>query len=125
MESLLIEAKKDTPRIFFSKDENVFEVTGRSLPEDVIDFYTPVIKWVEKYVEDPLDETKIIFKLDYVNSTSSKMLAEVLEVFEKIVENGKVVKAEWHYNAEDDDIILAGQEFDETIEINFEFHPFY
>ena len=49
----------------------------------------------------------------------------VLETFEKIIDDGKKVSAEWHYNAEDDDIILAGQEFDETLDIDFEFHPIY
>lgn len=123
MESLLIEAKKDTPRIYFSKSEKTFEMSGKSLPEDVIDFYTPVLDWIKQYIKDPLDETMIVLKLEYINSTSSKIVSEMLELFESILENGKIVRVKWYYPDEDDDIKITGEELKETMGFNIELIP--
>jgi hypothetical protein len=123
MDNLLFEAKKDTPRIYFSKEKKIFEMSGKSLPEDVVDFYEPVLNWLKEYVKDPLEETVVVFKLEYINSTSSKIVAEMLEIFEMILESGKIIRAKWYYPDEDDDIKLTGEEFSETMKFNIDLVP--
>lgn len=98
-------------------------MSGKSLPEDVIDFYTPVLDWIKQYIKDPLDETMIVLKLEYINSTSSKIVSEMLELFESILENGKIVRVKWYYPDEDDDIKITGEELKETMGFNIELIP--
>ena len=57
MEPLTITASDDTPEISFDKQTNKFQITGKSLPEDVIEFYSPIFNWLERYVADPNEET--------------------------------------------------------------------
>ena len=49
MEILDIRGTTDTPKVLFDPDNNIFEISGRSLPEDVITFYQPVIEWLDDY----------------------------------------------------------------------------
>ena len=69
MESLIIEGAENSPSVILNKQENNFEISGRSLPEEVIGFYSPVMNWLEKYVRDPNDKTLFKLKLDYILSS--------------------------------------------------------
>ena len=40
---LIIEETKSTPKIILDKDKGIFEIKGRSLPENVMFFYQKVI----------------------------------------------------------------------------------
>jgi len=46
MEPLIIEATPKTPKVVFDPNENLYEISGRSLPENVVKTYDPVIKWI-------------------------------------------------------------------------------
>jgi hypothetical protein len=121
MEPLIIERKTDTPSVYFSKEENKFEIEGRSLPEDVNEFYDPVINWLKEYREQPNPKTVFVVKLDYYNSASSKMLSEIFEELETIQLKGSDILVEWHYNEDDEDMQYSGEEYSEIINIPFEF----
>ena len=53
MEILNLEGTEDTPKIILDKKNGIFEISGRSLPEDSAEFYRPVLEWIEKYSSDP------------------------------------------------------------------------
>jgi hypothetical protein len=117
MNALNLEATQDTPQITLDKGSGKFEVSGRSLPEDVIEFYTPVIEWLQGYAKASNPKTVFIFKLDYFNTASSKMILELLKALKDI--NGAQV--EWYYQEDDEDILDAGKEFSEQVNIPFDF----
>ena len=60
MEALIIKETNDTPAITFDKENNRFEIKGKSLPENVNSFYEPVLKWLEQYFENPNPKTEYI-----------------------------------------------------------------
>jgi len=45
MEPILITETYDCPGITLDQENNIFQITGRSLPEDVYTFYDPIIVW--------------------------------------------------------------------------------
>jgi len=49
MEKLIIEATVNSPRIVLDPEEKKFEFSGESRPENVRNFYLPVLEWLEKY----------------------------------------------------------------------------
>ncbi|MFN4811466.1 MAG: SiaC family regulatory phosphoprotein, partial [Bacteroidota bacterium] len=49
METLLIEGSAKTPTIKFDAEQGIIEIKGRSIPENSIEFYKPLIDWLEKY----------------------------------------------------------------------------
>ena len=117
MNILNLEGGEDTPRIVLDKNNGIMEISGRSLPEDSTEFYKPVLDWIEAYANDPNPATTFVFKLEYFNTASSKLILDVLYALEDI----KGVKVRWYFNEEDEDMEEAGQEFSELVEIPFEF----
>lgn len=125
MESLHIQATEFTPEIYFNVEENMFEISGFSRPEDVRTFYQQFFSWIEEHsseiekTKSKSDKLKVVFKLVYFNSASSKCLLDILIALKKIyLEN---LDIEWHYEEGDEDLLEAGEEFSNAIEVNFRY----
>ena len=117
---LVIEETQDTPRVFFDKASGVFEISGRSLPENAIKFYAPVLKWLEDYVASPNAKTCFDFKLDYFNSASTKKIYEIVSLMETLVETKQEVVIRWYYSKDDELIKSKGLEMKEMVEVPFD-----
>ena len=84
MEALRIEATIDTPGIILDSSNNVFEISGKSYPEDTKEFYSEVLHWMDLYVVTPNPKTNFVFKLKYFNSSSYKPIFDILGKLEAI-----------------------------------------
>jgi hypothetical protein len=120
MEALRIEATDDSPEVILDKEGNRFEVSGKSLPEDVVEFYQPVIDWLDIYRKDPNPKTEFSFRLDYFNTASSKLILDILMIFEEMVEEGHGILVRWLSLESDEDMQEAGREYEEMVEVPFE-----
>ena len=63
MESLLIEGTPKTPTVKFDSTAGVFEIKGRSIPENSVEFYKPLVDWLDNYKESPLAKTVVNIRL--------------------------------------------------------------
>jgi hypothetical protein len=120
MEVLDIRGTTDTPKVLFDSENNIFEISGRSLPEDVITFYQPVIDWLDDYKQIPNKSTEFVFKYIYFNTATSKLIQDILLRLEQIHETGNEVKVIWYYEEDDEDMHDLGLEFKENVDIPFE-----
>ena len=66
METLKINNTEDTPSVILDMDNELFEIAGKSLPEDVNTFYKPVLSWIEEYTRNPAPKTVFNFRLAYL-----------------------------------------------------------
>ena len=107
----------DTPEIILDKTNGIFEISGRSLPEDSIEFFLPVFQWLAQYKSEPNAITEFVFKLEYANTASSKMIQDVLTALEKI----RGVTIIWYHFEEDEDMEDMGHEFSELVDVPFVF----
>lgn len=123
MEALYIEPTNDTPNIILDKGKNHFEISGKSLPEDVNSFYEPVLNWLDKYFADPNPKTSLLFNLDYLNTASSKSLLSLFLILENAVAAGKDVEVIWQYVEDDEDMFDVGEEYSEIIKVPFQIVP--
>ncbi|MDK2979567.1 MAG: hypothetical protein PWP52_2281 [Bacteroidales bacterium] len=121
MEPLLIEALESTPKIFLDKENSKFVIAGKSFPEESKTFYAPVFEWLEEYAKNPNDKTWFEFKMEYFNSASSLMLLEIMNILNKMNKAGKEVKIIWNYLDGDDDMLEAGEEYAELVNVPFEY----
>jgi hypothetical protein len=121
MDALIIEQTQSNPKIVFDKDNGVFEITGRSLPEDAMGFYQPVLDWLKAYIADPNPTTTLVFELDYFNTASSKVILELIKIFRNAVTDGLNGQIIWSYLEDDDDTLEAGQDFSSIIKFPFTF----
>ncbi len=121
MAKLDIESTEDTPRVLFDAEGNVFEISGRSLPEDAPSFYGPILDWLDEYYGGtPLPTTTFDFKLEYFNTASSKLILDVLMKLEEHHTAGNDSLIRWHYDEDDEDMQEAGEEFADLVEVPFE-----
>lgn len=117
MNVLLIDETADTPKVILNKEKNIFEMSGRSLPEDSVSFFSPVLAWLQEYGSAPNPETLFHFKLEYFNTASSKLILDILHVLKKI----QGIQVLWYYYEDDEDILDIGKEFSEQVSIPFSF----
>lgn len=117
MTNINLEGTEDTPKIILDGTNNIFEISGRSLPEDCAQFYKPILDWLDAFT--PSSGMNFVFKLDYFNTASSKLILDILNRLEKIKNKGKDVKVLWYYAEDDEDMQEAGEEFSELVEVPF------
>lgn len=117
MDPLIIEPTDESPEVILDKENGRFEFGGKSLPEDVKEFYSPILIWLENYVKDPNDETNVKFKFDYFNSASAKQILDILSFFEQVKEGGGNVKIDWYYMEDDEDMEEAGDSYGALVEL--------
>ena len=120
METLRIEQTDDSPLVILDQENQQFEISGKSLPEDVLDFYQPVLDWLSAYREKPLSLTLFNLKLIYFNTATSKLIMDILLIFEEMVVEGHEIVIRWHSLRSDEDMQEAGKEYEEMIEVPFE-----
>lgn len=120
MEVIKIIGTDDTPSVILDSKNEIFEVSGRSLPEDVAAFYEPILDWLTRYSESPNGKTVFNFKLVYFNTASSKLLLDILLKLEQIYEAGNDVLIRWHFPEDDEDMEEAGEEYADIVEVPFE-----
>lgn len=120
METLRLEQTDDSPLVILDPADKLFEMSGKSLPEDAVDFYQPILDWLGAYRKEPLERTIFDLRLIYFNTASSKLIMDILLIFEEMVEEGHEVLIRWHAPKSDEDMQEAGREFEEMIAVPFE-----
>jgi len=102
MNAIRLIGTDDTPGVVLDKEAGKFELSGRSMPEDVVAFFQPILDWIEDYKDSPNSKTVFDFKLTYFNTASSKLLMDILMMLEEMHEDGHEVLAKWHYPSDDE-----------------------
>jgi|SRR5690606_20733584 len=117
MDNFYLEPTPKTPKISFNIEDGSFIISGRSIPENSIEFYRPVLEWLEDYVNEPKGETNLDVRLEYFNTSSSKCLVEIFRKLEKLKKKGKEAGIRWYYEEEDEDMQESGEDFREIIKL--------
>ena len=120
MENLVIEPKFNTPSINFDAGSGYLLMKGRSIPEDPEKFYEPILTWLAEYFKETPRETVLEFRLEYVNSGSSKYILELLRRLQKLVRKGMDIKIIWCFETDDESIEDLGEHYKHTVEIPME-----
>lgn len=121
MHELNIPATDDTPAVRFDVIHGIFEISGKSMPEDVAKFYNPIIRWLESTVNIKLTQLEVHFRFKYFNTSSSKMILELLKRIQLIKNSGKEVVINWYYLKIDEDMLEEGRNFSDMVDVPFKF----
>ena len=119
MEKISIEGTPETPTINFDVAKGFLEIKGRSIPENSIEFYKPLVDWLEKYAANPQSATNVNIQLEYFNTSSSKCILDVFKKLEAINKGGSAVVINWHYEEDDEDMLEAGEDYQAIINVPF------
>lgn len=122
MEKYTIEATANTPNIKFDLEKGELNISGRSIPENSIEFYNPLFAALDKYLAhpNPKNATILNIQLEYYNSSSSACLLSVFKKLEKFNKGvGSPVTINWIYEENDEDILAAGKNFEGMVDLPF------
>lgn len=116
MSAIRLEGTAKTPEVEFNDAPLSMSISGRSIPENSIEFYQPLMDWVQSHLTRADAELEISIRLEYFNTSSSKCLMDLLKRVEKSPVQARV---SWYYEEEDEDMLEAGEDYDAIIDLPF------
>lgn len=119
MTDLFIRKSPTTPLIDFRAASGKFLVEGRSIPEDPGLFFDPVYKWLEEYFSSPAADSVFDFKLEYINSGSSKYFLTLLKFIASHHGKASSCTINWHYEEDDESVLELGQHYKNSLQVPF------
>jgi hypothetical protein len=123
MEKYEIDGTPKTPTIIFDINGGVLDIKGRSIPENSIEFYKPLVDSLDKYSLAVKPATTVNVQLEYFNTSSSKCILDIFKKLESIHKSGSEVTINWHYEEDDEDMLEAGEDYQAIIGIPFKMVP--
>ena len=120
MEELRISPTKNTHEITLNP-EGIIRIKGRSIHENVSDFFEPVEDWISEYIAVPADITSVDMNLEYFNSASAKVFIHILQKVTYVTLKHKKFVFNWYYEEGDDDILERGEYFASVLDVRINF----
>lgn len=118
MNLLDIPQTTSTPRISFSPGSNRMLMIGESYPENSFFFYAPVFAWIKEYLATGQPLTLDI-NIDYMNSSSTKCMLDLLDLLEDHFKKGMKIEIVWRYDQENSRSLDLAEEFCEEVTLPF------
>lgn len=123
MKSLFCEGTNTTFEVTMNKDASLFQIKGKSRPENVVEFFEPIFSWIDTYFENPNENTVLNFYLDYFNSSTAKVLIRFFVKLESYYKKGNNILINWYYNENDEDMLETGEDFESLVVLPFKIMP--
>ncbi len=115
MENLKIEGSHKNffiPTVDFNASTGICQIFGESFLEDTMEFYNPILEWLENYIDSVKGPIALIIKLTYFNTSTSRSILDILNLLKDYQEEGGEVVVNWHYDENDVDM---GEDIDDYI----------
>jgi len=115
------EKTKASPYVLIDEDKSYMCFEGESYLEDVFSFFSEINDWLEKYLSSDFTELTFDCALEYFNSSTTKILYNMLRYMD-LHSQGKKVVVNWIVADEDDDMLIeCGEDYQEEMD-HLEFH---
>ena len=125
MEKFYLQKTSFSPEIILDPNANLFKIAGESRPENVPKFYAPVFNWFESYLAETSEEKNLQinlqFNYDYFNSTTAKVMLDLINLIKNLSTNKLKLVVTWFYEGMDDDIFDSGKELERLTQVKFKF----
>ncbi len=120
MEKIEIKETSKTPSVHFDPVKGVFEMHGKSIPENSNSFYSPLFQYIDKYAGSPAEVTVLNVSFEFFNTSSSNRIHALFKRFEKIYLADRDVLIRWYYEKGDENMRDAGRDFKAILQVPFE-----
>jgi len=118
MESIRIEKTQKAP-LFVLKDGYI-RLSGRSIPQNARQLYKICFDWIEQYIQLPSPETKVDLFFEYIDTSSTRCVVEILAKLCTIPENtNNRVEINWYYETDDEDSFDLGAYIQAHLKVPF------
>jgi len=120
MDVLIREGSQIIPKITFNPAGKI-DISGRSIHEDPKIFFDPLCEWIENYCKNPPEITNVNIELEYFNSGSARYILKILRRLGRLIDDGKKLIINWHFEEGDDDILERGEYYASILKTTFNF----
>jgi hypothetical protein len=107
---------ENTPKVVLDP-EGVIMIKGRSMINNAAEFYKQIEEWIDIYVSNPADMTRVEICLEYFNGVNSIIFISLLRKITKVKLKDKLVEINWYYEEDDDDILAQGENISTVLNI--------
>ena len=120
VENLNIKGTEYTPEIYLQTNGKLL-LKGISTPSNSYSVYRPVIDWLDNFKLAKPEVIKLIFHLEYINTSTKNMLLQVIQKCNSFKEIGSEVEIIWQYDVEDEDQLDLGHMLESIVRCKFKF----
>ena len=111
-----------TPEVLVDPEKGYLSIGGNSMPENVNKFFAPVLEHIQAYIENPAGKTRVVFRIEYINSSSSQLMLAILYKLKELEKKDHPLTIEWHFMVDDEDIYETGKSYAELSGLTFNFY---
>ena len=111
-----IPALRNTPFVHIREGEIIFR--GRCIPEDPNIFFRPLLNDIKEYCQHKFLKTHVIMDLEYINTSSTRWLVDLLSELHKCKQE---ILVEWYYEFGDEDMMDLGKIIQSVVKVPFRF----
>ena len=105
-----------SPYLLIDEANNRMLIKGESYHENVIEFFADVNEWLDERFVDACDEFTFDCELTYFNSSTAKLLMDILLLLDEYAADGKEITVNWYADEGNDIVIECGEDFKEEME---------
>ncbi len=123
MDDLRIAPTGSSPRVELVAETGLLKLSGESYPENALDFYRPILAWLEAFMDRDQRAVQLDLELTYLNTSSIKSLMDLLDELEAGHRAGRSVTLNWYYDEENERALELADEFREDLTLPFHILP--
>ena len=120
MKDLHFTATTSTPDVDANWEAGRLRMGGDSYPENSFDIFQPVIDWLESFLTTETRPILLELSLVYLNTSSVRVLMDMLDILEEAHQGGRGVEVVWLCNENNERVGELAEEFKE--DCTFPFH---
>ena len=123
--TIKIQGTSYTPEVILDPGNNIYEISGHSMLIDAEVFYKKISDWLNDNHQSIGNDIEFNLKFAFLSTSTLKSIVRVFRALEKINENNhNKITIIWHYEKEDNDMKLKGEEYRAIIKLPFKLKPY-
>jgi len=105
-----------TPEVVLDPD-GVIIIKGRSMNKNATEFYKQIESWIDVYINNPANLTRVDIYMEYFNGINSMIFTSLLKKISDIKLKDKKFIINWYYEEDDEDILAQGENISSVLDI--------
>lgn len=120
MKNYIVEATKYTPYIELDIEKSFLKLEGDTYPENSYDTFKPLLDRIDEYFLDPARSLTVEINIEFLNTSSSKMMREIVSKLDDYHEKEHSITLKWFYPDGDIDLQESWEMLLEDVQFPYE-----
>ncbi len=121
MKILEIAPTLNSPHVILDSNKGYYLIEGKAFPEDSKFYFHPILEWIREYKLEKPKKFELNINLLYISSSSIIAIKQILVLLMDCQVKGTEVTINWHFDEDDEDIKLTGEDYMKITNLQFVF----